>query len=174
MTLQELWTLFPIILTDYNPDYPQWYIEETTALQSLLHFPVKYSHIGSTAVPGIQSKPIIDILMEFSSLHDLETSGAIMEQNGYIVMSKEKTRMSLNKGYTLDGYADRVFHFHLRLLGDNDEIYFRDYLISHPEIKVAYEDLKLSLSKTYKYDRDAYTLAKTDFIKKYTALSKNK
>ena len=70
------------------------------------------------------------------------------------------------------GFAERVFHLHLRLLGDNDELYFRDYLLAHPDIAQAYERLKLSLWKQYEYDRDSYTEAKTDFIRRYTELAK--
>ena len=74
-----------------------------------------------------------------------------------------------NKGYTPQGFADKVFHLHLRYLGDWDELYFRDYLIAHPEIAEKYGGLKKKLVKEYKHNRDGYTEAKTEFIKKYTA-----
>lgn len=54
---------------------------------------------------------------------------------------------------------------HLRHCGDNDELYFRDYLIEHPDIAREYEKLKLNLWKEYEYNRDGYTNAKTEFIK---------
>ncbi len=53
--------------------------------------------------------------------------------------------------------------------GDNDELYFRDYLNEHPQIAKEYEALKLELWKRYEHDRDAYTDAKTVFIRKLTA-----
>ena len=58
---------------------------------------------------------------------------------------------------------------HLRLVGDNDELYFRDYLNDHPQTAKEYEALKLRLWKEFEHDRDAYTEAKTDFIKVVTA-----
>ena len=92
----------------------------------------------------------------------------ILEKNGYLIMSQSPTRISLNKGYTEAGFAERVFHIHLRTYGDCDEIYFRDYLNTHADIAKQYEALKLDLWKRYEHDRDGYTAAKTDFIKRYT------
>ena len=57
-------------------------------------------------------------------------------------------------------------------MGDNDELFFRDYLNEHEEIAKEYEVLKLSLWKEFEHDRDGYTNAKTNFIKKYTNLAK--
>ena len=87
-------------------------------------------------------------------------------------MSASDTRISLNKGYTPQGFAERVFHIHLRLPGDHDEYYFRDYLREHPAIAKQYETLKLSLWKPYEHDRDGYTAAKGDFIRAITARAK--
>ena len=92
----------------------------------------------------------------------------ILEQNGFIRMSDEKRRITLNKGYTKEGFADKVYHIHLRYAGDNDELYFRDYLNEHPQIAREYEALKLDLWKRYEHNRDAYTDARTDFIRKWT------
>lgn len=78
----------------------------------------------------------------------------------------------LNKGYTPQGFAERVFHIHLRVAGDIDELYFRDYLNAHPEVAKEYERLKLSLWKEYEHDRDGYTAAKSAFVSKYTELAK--
>ncbi len=81
-------------------------------------------------------------------------------------------RITLNKGYTEQGFAEKVFHLHIRIMGDNDELFFRDYLNEHEEIAKEYEVLKLSLWKEFEHDRDGYTNAKTNFIKKYTNLAK--
>ncbi|MDE5880545.1 MAG: GrpB family protein, partial [Muribaculaceae bacterium] len=98
---------------------------------------------------------------------------ALMEENGYICMSESEERMSFNKGYTPEGYAERVFHIHFHNVGDNDEVYFRDYLIAHPEIAKDYEALKLSLLPECRNNRDGYTEAKTDFVRRITAMAKS-
>ncbi|MBP2657023.1 MAG: putative glutamate-rich protein GrpB [Firmicutes bacterium] len=77
-------------------------------------------------------------------------------------------RLVFNKGYTLEGFAEKVYHLHVRHLGDWDELCFRDYLIYHPDIAVQYGNLKLKLWKEYEHNRDGYTEAKTEFVKRWT------
>lgn len=165
MTLAELWELFPIVLAAYNPDWSEWANEEILELSALLkdYSPI-ITHIGSTAIPNIQAKPIIDILVELNPDADWSRIKERMEAAGYICMSVSDSRMSFNKGYTPAGYADKVFHIHFHRAGDNDEIRFRDYLIAHPEVAKEYEILKLSLLPKYRNDRDGYTEAKTAFV----------
>ena len=87
-------------------------------------------------------------------------------------MSATDTRISFNKVYTPEGYAEKVFHIHVHNTGDNDEIYFRDYLNTHPEAVSEYEKLKLSLLPRYRNNRDGYTEAKSSFIRHITAKAK--
>ena len=84
----------------------------------------------------------------------------------------QKVACLLTRAYTLQGFTERVFHLHLRYYGDHDELYFRDYLKDHPAVAKDYEQLKLILWKKYEYNRDAYTEAKTDFIRRYTQKAK--
>ena len=173
MTLEELWELFPIVLTPHNPHWAAWAEEEMTTLSAILSdFDIRISHIGSTAIPCIMAKPTVDILVEIPVETDKDNIRTIMESAGYICMSVSDERMSFNKGYTPEGYAERVFHIHFHPTGDNDEIYFRDYLNAHPDIAKAYEHLKLSLLPKFKHNRDAYTKAKTDFVSKISAMAK--
>ena len=134
----------------------------------------RISHIGSTAIHSICAKPIIDILVEISTEYPLLDDKELIVKSGYICMSEASERISFNKGYTEKGFADRVFHLHLRYAGDNDELYFRDYLMEHANIAGEYEKMKLKLSQEYRFNRDGYTKAKTDFIQKYTERAKLK
>lgn len=174
MTLEELWQLFPIVLTEHKPCWKEWYNEEVEFLKTILPSDIKYYHIGSTAIKGIMAKPIIDILLSVNTNAEMEQAASVLSEHGYIIMSDSATRISINKGYTENGFAERVFHLHIRLNNDLDEIYFRDYMNAHPDAAKEYEKLKLSLMKKYEHDRDAYTEAKTDFVKKYTVLAKQK
>lgn len=167
MSLEELWQLFPIILTEHKPYWKEWYMEETAVLKNYLPAEqvVSISHIGSTAIEGIWAKPIIDILVEITKEADLQSFKNCLSRAGYLCMSENEQRLSFNKGYTENGFAERVFHLHLRREGDHDELYFRDYLNVHPETAREYEKLKLDLWKQYEHDRDGYTYAKTEFVK---------
>ena len=172
MSLEELWRLFPIFLTEHNPCWKEWYHEECAYLQHSLTTAHRISHIGSTAVPSIWAKPIVDILVEVPREHSLLDYKAPIISCGYICMSQCENSISFNKGYTEKGFAEKVFHLHLKYTGDNNELYFRDYLIEHPDVASDYEKMKLSLWHEYEHNRDGYTNAKADFVRKYTAQAK--
>lgn len=174
LSLEELWELFPVFLVAHSDKWNLYYDEiEILLKNSLSECPVeRISHIGSTAVSGIWAKDIIDVLVEVSKGSDMERTAKIIEANGFIRMSAGAERISFNRGYTKDGFADKVFHVHLRYAGDNDELYFRDYLNEHPQTAKAYETLKLQLWKQFEHNRDAYTDAKAEFIQKWTARAK--
>ena len=173
MTLEELWQLFPIFLTEHKEIWEEWYTEEAKRLESFLQIPdIKINHIGSTAINGIWAKPIIDILVEIPRSCAMDDMKTVLTQGGYICMSEDQDRKSFNRGYTENGFAERVFHLHLRYSGDNDELYFRDYMNENPDLAKQYEALKLSLWHTYEHDRDGYTNAKTAFVSEQTARAK--
>ncbi|OUO79014.1 hypothetical protein B5F53_08005 [Blautia sp. An249] len=172
MSLEELWKLFPICLTEHQPYWKEWYTDEENFLKNRVPEIERISHIGSTAISSICAKPIIDILMEIPSNYKLSDYKELIVKSGYLCMSETPDRISFNKGYTEKGFAERVFHLHLRYVGDNDELYFRDYLIEHIDIAVEYEKMKLKLWKEYEFNRDGYTNAKTDFIQKHTEKAK--
>lgn len=172
MSLDELWQLFPILLTEHQDCWEDWYKEEQNSLKQLLPHVIRINHIGSTAINGIWAKPIVDILIELPRECNLLDISDILESNGYICMAKSANRISFNKGYTENGFAEKVFHLHLRYVGDNDELYFRDYLNEFSDIADAYEQMKLKLWKEYEHDRDGYTNAKLEFVKKYTSIAK--
>ena len=172
MSLEELWLLFPIFLEEHKDCWEEWYREEEYLLKNAFSSGERISHIGSTAIPSIWAKPIVDILVEIPKGKSLLSYKADIINCGYICMSQSENGMSFNKGYTESGFAKRVFHLHLRYAGDNSELYFRDYLIEHSDVAKEYEDLKLNLWKKYEHNRDAYTNAKTEFVKKYTEKAK--
>lgn len=176
MTLEELWQLFPIFLTEYQTYWTKWYQEEYTLLSAILpqNYIVRINHIGSTAIEGIWAKPIIDILVEITEQTNMQLICDILTENGYLCMSQSENRMSFNKGYTERGFSEKVFHLHLRYVGDNDELYFRDYLNEHADIAKEYENLKISLWKLYEHNRDRYTNEKGNFIANVMKMAKEK
>lgn len=174
MTLQELWNLFPIFLVPHDDKWKVYYDEIRNFLEKILSgYPIeRISHIGSTAIFGIWAKNIVDVMVEISRSADIDNVAEKIENNGFVRMSMEKDRISFNRGYTKNGFAEKVFHLHLRYAGDNDELYFRDYLNEYPQTAKEYEALKLKLWKQFEHNRDAYTNAKTEFIQKWTREAK--
>ena len=170
MTLEELWKLFPIFLVAHDDRWKDSFNEIEKTLSVLLsdHPAVRISHIGSTAIQGIWAKNIVDVMVEIPQSAYMKEIARVLEQIGFTIMSVDENRISLNQGYTANGFADKVYHIHLRYTGDNDELYFRDYLNEHPDVAEEYETLKLRFWKQYEHNRDAYTDAKTDFISKWT------
>lgn len=170
MSLEELWELFPIFLTKHKSYWKDWFDDESKRLEAILpqNQIVRINHIGSTAVDTIWAKPIIDILVEISKKSNMTTIKEILTSNAYICMNQSENRLSFNRGYTEKGFAEKVYHLHLRYEGDNDELYFREYLINHPDVAKEYEKLKLDLWTKYEHNRDEYTNAKAEFVSKYT------
>ena len=117
MTLEELWQLFPIILSAYDPNWKLYYNEEKELLTR--HFgnrAVRISHIGSTAVEGLTAKPTVDILLEVDPSASPDAVRQTAERCGYTVMSARSApeyRLDLCKGYTPQGFAEKVFHLHI-------------------------------------------------------------
>ena len=98
MTLEELWDLFPIFLVQHDDKWNVYYEEIEAVITDLLKdYQIKrISHIGSTAIQGIWAKNIVDVMVEISEKADMEEVAHILEQNGFIRMSDEKRRISLN------------------------------------------------------------------------------
>lgn len=177
MTNEELWKLFPIIISQHNKIWKENYIaekifiEETIGINNI----VRISHIGSTAVPNLVAKPTIDILLEINDNVDTNKLIIDLKNAGYIYSPQPNNpapHMMFMKGYTEEGFKGQVYHLHVRYNGDWNELYFRDYLLSHPDIANEYGKLKLKLKKKFKHDRDGYTHAKTDFIRRITKIAR--
>ncbi|KJR44515.1 Glutamate-rich protein grpB [Desulfosporosinus sp. I2] len=177
MSLKELWELFPIILKEHNPAYKEWYLCEKGRIVNASggNNIKRISHIGSSAIEGLITKPTVDILLEINCNCDIEQIKYKLINSGWTLMSYESKpdlKMSFNKGYTPNGFAEKVFHLHVRFYGDWNELYFRDYLLIHKEVAEEYGRLKQELKEQYKHNRDGYTTAKTEFIMKYTKIAR--
>ena len=162
---EEFKRKFPIKLVEHNSEWAHWYEDEKKSLLAKLekHKVILY-HIGSTAIPNIYSKDIIDIILEIYESDDFDSIIDTLSLE-WELRWKEEDRAFLVKGYGDDGFLDKVYHLHVRKKGDIEEVKFRDVLIENPKLAKQYERLKLDLETTYKYDREGYTAGKTKFIK---------
>lgn len=169
LSVEELGALFPIILVKHKRRWKICYIVEkyfiarTVGKKNI----VRIHHIGSTAIPGIVSKPTIDILLEIQKVTDLDALARAMQKRGYhCIPQPEKPAPGLmfTRGYTINGFKGQAFHVHVRYEGDWDEIHFCNYLKAHDDAARQYELLKLKLSTKFKNNRELYTDSKTDFV----------
>ncbi len=174
MSLEKLWELFPITFIDNNDSFKDFYLEEEKNLKSLLgNYITRISHIGSTSIPKIKTKPIVDILIEID-FENKDVVKDILLNNNYILMRESFDKISFNKGYTINGYASKVFHIHIKKYGDCDELYSRDYLNENKLKAKEYEKLKLELFVKCQPNRDLYTEGKKKFVNEIVNLAKEK
>ena len=178
MTTEELGRKYPIVMAEYDPRWPERYEEEARFLRSRFGPDVvrRVEHFGSTAVPGLASKPIIDVLVEVASFEAAERDvRPVLEAEGYVYIWRPQGgsdnsagHILFVKGYGPDGYLDGVQRYHLHLAPGDDPIWerllFRDWLRTHPDTAERYTDLKRRLADAHRHDREAYTAAKTGFI----------
>jgi GrpB-like predicted nucleotidyltransferase (UPF0157 family) len=178
LSTEELGKLFPIIITEYNPNWKNLFISEKKIIQKTLGTRIvfKIEHIGSTAVSGLHAKPTIDILLEIKDGTNTDFIIRNLISINYSYISRPENpppHMMFVKGYTDKGFSGQAFHIHVRYRGDWDELVFRDYLINNPKTAQEYAKLKLKLATEYTNDREKYTDSKTEFITRITTIARN-
>jgi len=162
----------PIVIVDYNPQWPILYGQERASIVSVIgHKVVTIEHIGSTSVPGLGAKPIIDIMVGLRQLGDAEHCIAPLAAIGYEYVPEYEDELP-ERRYFRKGPQTR--HFHLHMVEVTSEFWgrhliFRDYLRTHPETARAYEALKCRLAAQYATNHEGYTDAKTSFIESVVA-----
>jgi GrpB-like predicted nucleotidyltransferase (UPF0157 family) len=164
-----------VALVPYDPKWPRLFQEEKELLLACLPREIigQIEHFGSTAVPGLAAKPIIDILVEVASLEETRLwIVPILEAQGYDYFWRPTWDDGTPPFYAWfikrDSEGRRTHHLHMveRHFEHWDRLLFRDYLRVHPEAAGEYQRLKMRLATRYPHDRVAYTRGKTDFILK--------
>jgi len=182
LTEEEIGKLFPINIVPFDGKWTNIFEREKEIIADTLgkNIALRIEHFGSTAVAGLASKPTIDILVEIPELTKELKNRIIekMELTGYHFIWRADSKvpyMMLVKGYTMKGFTGQTYHIHLSDKKHSlwDRLYFRDYLRNHSEVAKEYENLKIKLAEKHKYNREAYTRAKTDFITAITEMAKN-
>ena len=157
-------------IVDYDPRWPILFDEEAERLRATLDpsLIVGLEHFGSTAIPGLSAKPIIDILIAVRSLADAQASFVKPLRNldyVYWAENPRKDRLFFVKG--MPPFGSRRSH-HVHVTEPHGELWqrlaFRDYLRAHPEEAAIYEQLKRRLATEHKRDREAYTDAKSAYV----------
>lgn len=160
-----------IYIVDYNPLWVKLAEEEISILKKLLadhDWVTDIQHIGSTAIPGLAAKPIIDIYLGARSIEEAEKAIGLLEKIGYVFWydNPNKEKMFFVKGMPPFG-TGRTHHVHI-VKYDSDywqaRILFRDYMRNHPNEIQDYANLKYELMQKHRNDREAYTDAKSEYI----------
>ena len=168
-----------IVLQPYDPRWPALFRDEEAHLRACLPAELlgRIEHFGSTAVPGLAAKPILDLLVEVTSLDAVrERIVPILEAQGYDYLWRPTHGDDGPPWYAWfikrDAHTGKRTH-HIHMVEDHftehwDRLLFRDYLIEHREAAREYERLKRQLATNAPRDRVAYTQGKTDFIVRIT------
>ncbi|MBN1695016.1 GrpB family protein [candidate division WOR-3 bacterium] len=151
----------------YNPNWGRKFKEEAIKIKKIFkEIFVDIHHIGSTAVPTIKAKPIIDIMVEVKDINKVDSYNKQMEELGYEALGEYGIP---KRRFFQKGGRRRTHHVHIFEKESPQikrHIDFRDYLISHPTIAGEYSRIKEKLAKKYRYDIDKYQEGKESFIKK--------
>jgi GrpB-like predicted nucleotidyltransferase (UPF0157 family) len=158
----------PIEVVSYDPAWPSKFAAERVLLHEVLApwLTGAIEHIGSTAVPGLAAKPIIDLMAPVASLDESRPAIAAAERIGYVYYPYKAEVMHW---FCKPSVAYRTHHLHLVPAGSalwRERIAFRDALRRNPALAAEYSELKLRLAAIYRWDREAYTEAKEPFIRR--------
>jgi len=155
----------PIVIVPYDPEWPKRFAELGHRLRGALgDAALRIDHIGSTAVPGLDAKPIVDIQISVASFEPLDACRLPLERAGYVFRADNADR---TKRYFRERPGDRRTHIHVRCAGSWSEqagLLFRDYVRAHPDDAAQYAELKRALAGKHREDRVEYTDAKAPFI----------
>ena len=163
----------PVNILAYDPAWPMRFEEEKQALHRALATWLAGSieHIGSTAIPGLAAKPVIDIL---AGVQTLESSRPAIQAAARLGYCYAPYRPDSEHWFCKPSPYSRTHHLHLVPFGSPQwigPIAFRDYLRGHSAVAAEYESLKRRLAHEFHFDREAYTEAKHPFIERITGLA---
>jgi GrpB-like predicted nucleotidyltransferase (UPF0157 family) len=157
----------PVRIVSYDPAWPRRFAEECAALRKTLGASAigGIHHVASTAVPGLDAKPIIDILVGVDSLAASRASFSALSRLGYQYAPYRPREMHW---FCKPDPRRRTHHLHLVPASSRrfrEELAFRDLLRRHLDVAREYAALKRRLALEFEHDREAYTEAKGDFIR---------
>ncbi|MBI3109464.1 GrpB family protein [Candidatus Daviesbacteria bacterium] len=154
----------------YSSEFTKKFKKEKVRLEMILGDGVRIEHFGSTAIPGVLGKGVVDIIIGFDSWVDVQKAIPLLQINGYILSydNQRKDRIFLS---TAGKKESSFLDIHLHLTNKNSSVFkdallFRDYLKKNRELKKQYNQLKEQIVKIVKNDRKLYTKLKSNFIKK--------
>jgi GrpB-like predicted nucleotidyltransferase (UPF0157 family) len=157
----------PVEIVEYNPQWAAEFLHEQRLVSESLHrwLVGPPEHIGSTAVPGLAAKPIVDIMAPVASL---EASVDCIVAAGAIGYLHYPYKPQVMHWFCKPSAEVRTHHLHLVPLNSRlwrERLAFRDALRTHEALRAEYRELKLHLAAVHRHDREAYTDAKAPFVR---------
>lgn len=163
----------PVEIVAYDPSWPSQFLGESETLcrglATWLVAPIE--HIGSTAVPGLAAKPVIDIMAGVRTLDESRPAIAAATELGYCYVPYQA---DIEHWFCKPSPSFRTHHLHLIPIGTPEwlrPIAFRNYLRVHADVAAEYDALKRRLALEHRLDREAYTLGKRAFIDRITEMA---
>ncbi|QIZ46802.1 MULTISPECIES: GrpB family protein [Dickeya] len=161
-----------VTIVPHDEQWPGLFEAESVLLQITLGQVItQIHHVGSTAVPGLAAKPVIDILLEVVDLSELDELNAAMENAGYTARGENGIP---NRRYFTKGGDQRTHHVHAFAIGDTQivkHVAFRDYLIKNKKAAERYAEIKYAAARESANDTHRYSVLKTNFIKHHLRLA---
>jgi GrpB-like predicted nucleotidyltransferase (UPF0157 family) len=161
----------PVHLVPYDPSWPSAFEQERVLLERLLapwrRGPIE--HVGSTAVPGLLAKPVIDVMVGVASLAESEPAKPVLERAGY---HHAEYKTEVMHWFCKPSFALRTHHVHLIPHESplwRERLAFRDLLRTNAVVAQQYAELKTDLARRHEFDREAYTESKYPFIQRVLA-----
>ncbi len=158
----------PVIIVPYDPRWPQLFQAESELIRKQIgSYLDALEHVGSTAVPGLAAKPIIDIMPGLRQLSDARGCIEPLAAIGYEYVPEYENELPERRYFRKGPPEGRTHHVHMVETATEfwqRHLLFRDYLRIHQETAEEYEALKHRLAREHLSDRDAYTSGKTPFI----------
>ncbi|AFQ19178.1 GrpB family protein [Bacillus thuringiensis] len=155
-----------IVVVPHENHWSEKFQMEAERLKTAMPETVKIHHIGSTSVPGLAAKPIIDMIMEVESIERVDRWNERFIELGYIV--KGENGISGRRFFIHGTEEKRLYHLHVFEKGNPEivrHLAFRDYMMAHCEEAEAYATLKKELAEKYTYDGTLYTEGKNEFVR---------
>ena len=157
-----------VIVSPYSTEWPNLFSAVRAELLPVFTpTVVAVEHIGSTSVPGLAAKPVIDVLLGADSLLDIESKISPLNELGYQYVSKYERELPMRRYFVKSSAASLRIHLHGVQLDSRlwqDHLTFRDALRTDAKLCARYQSLKLHLAQVFGDDKSAYTAAKDPFI----------
>jgi len=161
-----------ITIAEYSFAWRQMFAEEKMRLQEILPISAVVEHIGSTSVPGLAAKPIIDMMVGITDFTQADALVPGVQSLGYEYVSQFEVEMPFRRYFRKDNEGVRTHQIHLVALNSefwNRHLAFREYLKTHPDVAAEYAALKRQLAEQDWQDVNDYADAKTEFIQSVEA-----